>query len=340
MKYRLLANSGLFVSELCLGTMTFGGKGIWHVVGTLGQKEADSIVGRAIDAGINFIDTANAYSDGESEIILGKALGPKRKDVILATKVMSRMGEGPNDIGLSRVHILEQVEQSLKRLGTDYIDLYQIHGYDPFTPMEDILRTLDDIVRSGKVRYIGCSNLTAWQLMKAQGISRFTGLEPFQCIQSYYSVANREIEREIVPVLKDQNIGLLVWSPLSGGYLSGKFTRQGIADEGARRASFDFPPLDKEKTFDIVELMGEFAEARNVSVAQIALAWLLHQDHVTSAIIGVKSIEQLDDNIQAVGLQLTWDELKQLDEISKLSVEYPGWNQYPAWPADRAPGDK
>lgn len=340
MKYRLLANSGLFVSELCLGTMTFGGKGFWSVVGKLEQKEADVLVDRAINAGINFFDTANAYSDGESEVILGRALGTKRKDVILATKVMSRMGEGPNEMGLSRVHILQQVEQSLKRLGTDYIDIYQIHGYDPFTPMEDTLRTLDDLVRSGKVRYIGCSNLTAWQLMKALDISRFSGLEPFQCIQSYYSIACRDIEREIVPLLEDQDVGLLVWSPLSGGFLSGKFTRQGVSDESARRASFDFPPLDKEKTYDVIEVMGKIAEAHHVSVAQIALAWLLHQDYVTSVIIGVKTLEQLEDNIQAIELQLNQDELIQLDEVSKLPGEYPGWNQYPAWPSDRVPGDQ
>jgi len=338
MKYRLLADTGLHVSELCLGTMTFGGVGFWEVVGTLGQKEADHLVGRSIDEGINFFDTANAYSEGESEIILGKALGAKRKDVILATKVMSRMGEGPNEIGLSRVHIMHQVEQSLKRLGTDYIDLYQIHGYDPFTALEDVLKTLDDLVRSGKVRYIGCSNLTAWQLMNALNNSNFRNLESFKSIQSYYSIACREIERELIPLLRVQGTGLLVWSPLAGGLLSGKFTREGASDESARRASFDFPPTS-EKTYDIIEAMQDVAKAQDVSVAQIALAWLLHKDYVSSVIIGVKTEKQLNDNLTAVHIHLSEEELEKLDEVSKLSDEYPGWNQYPAWPPDRVPGE-
>jgi aryl-alcohol dehydrogenase-like predicted oxidoreductase len=336
MKYRLLADTGLLVSELCFGTMTFGGKGFWEVVGNLGQKEADNLVGHAIDEGINFFDTANAYSEGESESILGKALGANRKDVILATKVMSRMGAGPNEIGLSRVHIMHQVEQSLKRLGTDYIDLYQIHGYDPFASPEDVLKTLDDLVRSGKVRYIGCSNLTAWQLMNALDISQYRGLESYKCIQSYYSIACREIERELVPLLKVQSTGLLVWSPLAGGLLSGKFTREGTHDENARRASFDFPPTSK-KTYDIIEIMQEIADAQDVSVAQIALSWLLHKEYVTSVIIGVKTEAQLNDNLKAIDLQLSEEELEKLDEVSKLDDEYPGWNQYPAWPEDRIP---
>lgn len=336
MKYRLLADTGLLVSELCFGTMTFGGKGFWEVVGTLGQKEADHLVGLAIDLGVNFFDTANAYSEGESEILLGKALGTRRNDIILATKVMSRMGSGPNQIGLSRVHIMHQVEHSLKRLGTDYIDLYQIHGYDPFTAPEDVLRTLDDLVRSGKVRHIGCSNLTAWQLIHSLDISVFRNLESYKSIQSYYSIACREIERELVPLLKTQNIGLLVWSPLAGGLLSGKFTREGSTDESARRASFDFPPTS-EKTYDIIETMQEISRDRGVSVAQVALTWLLHKEYVTSVVIGVKNDSQLQDNLKSVNLQLSEEEMEKLDEVSKLAEEYPGWNQYPAWPSDRLP---
>src|SRR5258706_5687823 len=246
MNYRELADTGVFVSELCLGTMTFGGRGqIWEMMGGLEQKGVDGLVHGALDAGINFVDTANVYATGESETLLGKALAGRRHDVVLATKVRGRMGPGPNQVGLSRLHILHEVEASLKRLGTDYVDLYQIHRFDVLTSIEDTLRTLDDLVRSGKVRYIGCSNLAAWQLMKALAVSRERGLERFKCTQSYYSLAGRELEREMIPLLKDQGSGLLVWSPLAGGFLSGKFTRNS-GDEAARRAKFDFPPVNHE----------------------------------------------------------------------------------------------
>ena len=239
MKFRQLADTGVFVSELCLGAMTFGGRGQqWQVIGGLDQSEVDTIVHRSLDAGINFIDTANVYSAGESETLVGRALGARRHDVVLATKARGRMGTGVNQVGLSRLHIMEAVDASLKRLGTDYIDLYQIHRFDPLTTLDDTLRALDDLVRAGKVRYIGCSNLTAWQLMKALAISRAQHLEQFRCTQSYYSLAGRELEREMIPLLKDQGLGLLVWSPLAGGFLSGKFTRHG-GDDTARRASFD-----------------------------------------------------------------------------------------------------
>ncbi|UCF88887.1 MAG: aldo/keto reductase [bacterium] len=325
MKYRQLGRTGLLVSELCFGTMTFGGKGYWTVIGRLPQKDADDLVGRVLDAGVNFIDTADIYSEGEAEKILGKALGKRRKEVVLATKVFGRMGPGPNDTGLSRGHIMQAVEESLTRLGTDYIDLYQIHGFDVLTPLEETLRALDDLVHSGKVRYLGCSNLAAWQLMKSLWISDRHHLHRFESLQAYYTVAGRDLERELVPLLQDQNMGLMVWSPLAGGLLSGKFDRKGKGPEGARRADFDFPPVDRERAFNLVDLMREMADARNVSVARIALGWLLHQPVVTSVIVGAKTPEQLEDNLSAPEIRLSEEELASLKEASELPEEYPGW---------------
>ena len=337
MKYRPLADTGVFVSELCLGTMTFGGRGpMWEVMGGLDQSAVDTIVGRSIEGGINFIDTADVYSDGESEALVGRALGARRHDVVLATKVRARMGKGANQVGLSRLHIISAVEASLKRLNTDYIDLYQIHRFDPLTGIEDTLRALDDLVHSGKVRYIGCSNLFAWQLMKALAISGSEGLERFKCTQSYYSLAGRELEREMVPLLKDQGLGLLVWSPLAGGFLSGKFTRD-HKDAAARRATFDFPPVDKDKAYGIVDAMRAVADGHGVSVAQIALAWVLAHEVVTSVIIGARKLEQLDDNLKSVDVTLSTEELKTLDEASRLAPEYPAWMD--ALPSDRRPGE-
>lgn len=327
MKYNLLGNTGLKVSELCLGTMTFGGGGMWTAIGTLPQNEVDNLVKKSIDAGINFIDTANVYSDGLSEQLTGQAirnLGLKRDDLVIATKVRSKMGEGPNQSGLTRKHIFQQVEDSLKRLQLDYIDLYQIHGFDALTPLEETLHALDTLVNSGKVRYIGCSNLAAWQLMKALGISEQKGYSKFVSLQAYYTIAGRDLEREIVPLLKDQHVGLMVWSPLAGGFLSGKYTRKS-GDENGRRTSFDFPPINKEKAYDIIDVMQEIATAKNVSVAQIALAWLLHQPVVSSIIIGAKRAEQLDDNIKATTVTFDAAELAKLDAASKLAPEYPGW---------------
>lgn len=339
MKYRLLADTGVFVSELCLGTMTFGGRGqMWEVIGGLDQPAVDRIVHRALDAGINFIDTANVYSTGESETMLGSALAGRRQSVVLATKVRGRMTSGPNDVGLSRLHIMQSVEASLTRLGTDYIDLFQIHRPDQLTNLEDTLRALDDLVRTGKVRYIGCSNLPAWQMMKALAISREQGLERFRCTQSYYSLAGRDLEREIVPFIKDQNLGLLAWSPLAGGFLSGKFTRDGV-DASGRRASFDFPPIDKEKAYAIVDVMRPIAQAHNASVSQVALAWLLAQPFTTSVIIGARKLEQLEDNLKSIDVALTPGELQQLDEVSRLRMEYPEW-MGAALPPDRMPGQE
>lgn len=325
MNYKQLGRTGLLVSELCFGTMTFAGKGFWKVVGEQPQDVADKLVGKALDAGINFFDTANVYSEGESEKMLGKALGEKRKDVVVATKVRGRMGEGPNQVGLSRVHIMRSVEESLKRLNTDYIDLYQIHGFDPATPFEETLRALDDLVHSGKVRYIGCSNLAAWQLMKALGISDKNNLHRFESLQAYYTIAGRDLERELAPLLTDQKMGLMVWSPLAGGLLTGKFTRENEGPENSRRANFDFPPVDKERAFDVVDAMKEISSNHNASIAQIALSWLLHQPVVTSIIIGAKNDDQLNDNLGSPEVKLTEDELNKLNEVSNLPPEYPGW---------------
>jgi aryl-alcohol dehydrogenase-like predicted oxidoreductase len=337
MKYRVLGDTGVFVSELCLGAMTFGGGAqIWQTIGGLGQAEVDALVGRSIDAGINFIDTANVYSGGVSETLLGRALyGKTRHDVVLATKVRGRMGPGANEVGLSRLHIMREVEASLKRLDTDYIDLYQIHRMDAETNIEDTLRALDDLVRQGKVRYIGASNLPAWQLMKALATSRAGGLERFKSTQSYYSLVGRQLEWDTIPLIKDQGLGLLVWSPLAGGFLSGKFTRD-MTGEG-RRKTFDFPPVDKEKGFEVVDALVTIAKARGASPAQVALAWVLSQKAVTSVIIGARNLTQLDDNLGAVDLELTADELKSLDDASRIPPAYPLWMD--TLGSDRRPGE-
>ena len=328
MKYNLLGNTGLLVSELCLGTMTFGGKGFWTAIGELQQDVVDELLKGSIDAGINFIDTANVYSEGLSEEMTGKAirnLGLSRHDLVLATKVRGKMGEGPNETGLSRAHILWQIEESLRRLHTDYIDLYQIHGFDPFTPLEETLRALDDLVRSGKVRYIGCSNLAAWQIMKALAYSEQNHLAKFVSLQAYYTIAGRDLEREIIPLLLDQKVGLMVWSPLAGGLLSGKYGRDKQGPEGSRRVDFDFPPVNKERTYDILDVMHPMAEEKDISVARLALAWLLHQKAVTTVIIGAKKMEQLNDNLKATEVKLSEEDLQKLNEVSQLPGEYPGW---------------
>jgi aryl-alcohol dehydrogenase-like predicted oxidoreductase len=329
MRYRPLGRTGQFVSEICLGTMTFnGGAGFWRAVGTVDQAGSTALVGRAIEAGVNFIDTANVYSEGQSEIQLGQALrdlGVKREDVIIATKVRGRMGTGPNAVGLSRGHVMDQIAASLKRLGLDHVDLYQIHGFDPVTPIEETLRALDDCVRRGLVRAIGCSNLAAWQIMKALGISERYGLARFETVQAYYSIAGRELEREILPVVEDQGLGVMVWSPLAGGFLSGKFARDKRGDNDSRRTVFDFPPVDKERAYDIIDAMIPIAKAHDASVARVALAWLLQRKGVMSVIIGAKTIHQLDDNIAAADLTLSADEVAKLDAVSALAPEYPGW---------------
>ncbi len=328
MRYNTLGGTGLLVSEICLGTMTFGGKGFWTAIGTLDQSVADRIVARALDAGVNFIDTADVYSEGLSEEITGRALqasGRKRSDVILATKAFGQVGPGPNDRGASRAHLMDAVKASLKRLGTDYIDLYQIHGLDPVTPVEETVRALDDLVRQGHIRYVGVSNWPAWKIMKALGVADQGGFTRVASLQAYYTIAGRDLEREIVPLLLSERVGLLVWSPLAGGLLSGKYDRDGKGPEGARRVSFDFPPVNKDRAFACVDAMRPMAAARGVSVARIALAWLLHQRAVTSVIIGAKTVDQLDDNLAATEVTLTTEELGRLGEVSALPPEYPGW---------------
>ena len=326
MKYRLLGRTGMLVSELCLGTMTFGGKGYWEAIGKLGQELVNDIVARSLDAGINFIDTANVYSFGESEMLLGKALEGRARDrIVLATKVRGRMNEDVNAIGLSRFNIMNAVEDSLKRLNTDYIDLYQIHGFDAVTPLEETLRALDDLVRQGKVRYIGASNLAAWQLMKSLGISERDGLARFESLQAYYTLAGRDREREVIPLVQDQQLGIMVWSPLAGGLLSGKYNRDGVGPDGSRRVSFDFPPVNKDRAFDTVDVMREVAAELNATVPQVALAWLLHQPAVTSVIIGAKDTDQLSDNLKAVEVCLSEDQLSRLNDVSQLPAEYPQW---------------
>ncbi|TXH33979.1 MAG: aldo/keto reductase [Rhodospirillaceae bacterium] len=328
MRYKKLGGSGLLVSEICLGTMTFGGGGFWDAIGNLDQSVADGIVARALDAGVNFIDTADVYSAGVSEEMTGKAIansGRQRSDVILATKVFGATGQGPNDRGATRGHILNGVKASLKRLGTDYIDLYQIHGLDKNTPIEETMRALEDLVRQGHVRYIGVSNWSAWTIMKALGIADKRGWTRLSTLQAYYTIAGRDLEREIAPLLAEEKLGLMVWSPLAGGLLSGKYDRDGKGPEGSRRVNFDFPPVDKERAFSCIDAMRKVGEKHNVSVARIALAWLLHQPAVMSVIIGAKTKEQLDDNLAATAVRLSLEELAVLNEISALPPEYPGW---------------
>ena len=263
MKYNMLGRTGLFVSEICLGTMTFGGRGgLWPVIGQVDEAGAADLIRTAIDRGVNFFDTADVYSEGDAERILGgalKKLGIARKDVVIATKVRGRTDPGPNGVGLSRGHIMDAVKHSLDRLGTDYIDLYQIHGADLITPLDETLRALDDLVRCGQVRYVGCSNLMAWQIMKALGISSRERLARFETVQAYYSIASRDIEREIIPLAADERLGLMVWSPLAGGLLSGKFRRDAAGPNDARRVKFDFPPVEREHAYTIVDALHPIA---------------------------------------------------------------------------------
>lgn len=340
MRYRKLGRTGLAVSEICLGAMTFGGDGFWKVVGALQQDAVTALVTGAFDKGVTFIDTADVYSNGVSEQVTGQAIkGLPRDELVIATKVFGRMGayssnESPeaqrrynnsNLWGLSRKHVFDAVDASLKRLDLDYIDLYQVHSFDPAVPLEETLEALDEVVKSGRARYIGLCNHAAWQIMKALGISERNGLARYESLQMYYSIAGRDLEREVVPLAKDQNLAILPWSPLAGGFLSGKYTRSGAPTDGSRRIAFDFPPVDKERAYDIIDAMKEIGDARGVSVAQIALSWLLHQKHVTSVIIGAKTEAQLNDNLAATRVELSSDEMKRLDTVSKLKPEYPGW---------------
>lgn len=342
MRYNQLGNTGLFVSEVCLGAMTFGGQGMWKVAGALDQAAATGLVSRALESHVNFFDTADVYSEGQSERLLGQALkdsGVKRSDVVIATKCYGRVGPAPNDLGASRGHIMDAVARSLERLQTDHIDLYQIHANDPVTPVEETMRALDDLVSRGLVRYIGVSNWQAWKIMKAQGAAAQRGTARFETVQAYYTIAGRDLEREIVPMLTDQKMGLMVWSPLAGGLLSGKFGPGSNGPEDARRTTFDFPPVDKERAWKCIDAMREIGNAHGVSVARVALAWLLAKPVVTSIIVGAKTVEQFDDNIAATTLSLSPEEVAKLDEVSAVPPEYPAW-MLARQSAERAPQPK
>jgi aryl-alcohol dehydrogenase-like predicted oxidoreductase len=330
MKYNRLGQTGLFVSEICLGTMTFSGQNFFGgVIGTLNQKEATALIARSLEARVNFLDTADAYSKGESEKMTGQALkdlGVKRSDVVLATKAFARMGPGPNDIGASRSHIMDAVSQSLERLQMDHIDLYQIHQSDIVTGVEETMRVLDDLVRQGMVRYVGVSNWEAWKIMKANGIAEHRGLTRIETNQVYYSLAGRDLEQELVPLMKDQTIGCMVWSPLAGGYMAGKYTPDGDAKvEPGRRANFDFPPIDKEKADKIVVVMREIARKHGVSVACVGLTWVRQKPFITSTIIGATTMEQLNDNLASVDFTLSAEEMARLDDVSADRTLYPYW---------------
>lgn len=328
MKYNELGKTGVLVSELCLGTMTFGGRGYWQAIGQVPQDEVNRIVQSAVENGINFIDTANGYSEGLSETMLGKAVSElriPRQELFIATKVRIRMGPGANQVGLSRLHIMDSVDDSLRRMNLSHIDLLYIHGVDPITPLEETMRGLEDVVRSGKVRYLGISNHPAWMMMKANGYAEKMGWSKFVATQNYYTIASRDIEREIVPMAMSENIGIMPWSPLAGGFLSGKYTRYNEVAGDSRRDAFDFPPVNKQKAYDLIDLMAEIGKNHNVSVANVALNWVTRQPGMTSTIIGAKTLEQLNDNISSVYLKLTPEELDKLNEASKLPPEYPAW---------------
>ncbi len=329
MRKRSLGRSGLLVSELCLGTMTFGGaEGMWSRIAGLNQNDAERLVGQAFDAGINFIDTADVYADGMSEEITGRALRNlkiPREDIVVATKVAGDTGKGANSRGASRHHIMEGVQASLRRLQLDHIDLYQVHSFDPATPIEETVRAMDQLVRDGRVRYLGVSNWAAWQIATALGIADRLGLARFDTLQAYYSVVGRDLERELGPMLQHSGMGLLVWSPLAGGLLSGKYAIAVQGAESGRRSGFDFPPVDQTRAVRCIDALRKIAEARGVSIATVALAWLLHQPQVTSVILGAKRPEQLAENIASAELSLHPQELEQIRQVSALPPEYVGW---------------
>jgi aryl-alcohol dehydrogenase-like predicted oxidoreductase len=329
MKYNYLGDTGLVVSELCFGTMTFGGEVMWTAIGEQQQEEADELIQRSVDAGVNFIDTANVYSFGQSETILGnsiKNLELNREELVIATKVRGSMGDDHNNGGLSRFHIFNSVNKSLERLQMDHIDVLYVHGVDSGTPIREIMRSLNDIVNSGKVRYIGVCNWPAWMVMKAQGIAREEGWHEFKAMQYFYSLSGRDAEDALIPLAQSEGLGFMPWSPLAGGFLSGKYTRDNEkAGDGSRRDEFDFPPINKEQTYDIVEVMEDIAKDHDVSVAEVALAWVREQSGVTSTIIGAKNMKQLESNLSSVDIEFTEDDLANLDEVSATPGRYPFW---------------
>jgi aryl-alcohol dehydrogenase-like predicted oxidoreductase len=329
MDYRQLGDSGLRFSELILGTMGFGGSGQFRGVGEIDLDGARRQIDLALDAGVNVIDTADIYSSGASEEIVGQALGTRRDRVLLATKARFAMGPGPNDAGLSRHHLIEACDASLRRLQTDHIDLYQVHEWDGQTPLEETLSALDHLLHSGKIRYVGCSNFAGWQVMKALGIARQNGMPEFVSHQVYLSLQERSAEYEIVPSAIDQGVGLLIWSPLAGGLLSGKYRRGQPPPPGSRHASeWSEPPVyDEDKLYDTVDVLVEIAEARGVSAAQVALAWLLARPGITSVIVGARTDEQLADNLAAATVELTPEEHQRLEAVSRPPLIYPFWHQ-------------
>jgi aryl-alcohol dehydrogenase-like predicted oxidoreductase len=329
MKYKQLGHTGVFVSELCLGTSTFGGRGRFSAVqGNVDQNGARDLISGALGAGVNFIDTADVYSEGLAEQYTGQALkdlSVVRSDVIISTKCGGRAGDGPNDNGASRAHIMDSVARSLERLQTDHIDLYLLHSSDSVTPVEETVRALDDLTRQDMVRYVGCSNWESWRIMKALGIAENLGRARFEVLQAYYSVAGRDLEREYVGLIRDQKLGLMVWSPLAGGLLSGKYGPDVTGPTGSRRTLWDFPPVDRERAWRCVALMREMGNERGVSVARIALAYVLHKPFVTSVLVGARTLEQLDDNLAAARVDLSAQEMAALDAASALPPEYPSW---------------
>jgi aryl-alcohol dehydrogenase-like predicted oxidoreductase len=329
MEYRQLGRSGLRVSTITLGTMGFGGTGWASPVGQLDVAAARRQIDLCLEAGVNLFDTADVYSDGLSEQILGEALGADREDVLIATKVRGGMGTGPNDEGLSRHHIIRAAEASLRRLGTDHIDLYQVHEWDGLTPLDETLAALEDLVRSGKVRYVGSSNYTGWQLMKALWTADAQATESFVSEQIYYSLQARDAENELVPIAVDQGLGILVWSPIAGGLLSGKYRRGQDAPEGTRRfEGWTEPPVhDEDRLYATIDELVRVGEAHGVSAAQVALAWTLGRPAVTSVIVGARTDEQLKDNLAAADLVLTAEERKRLDDVSLVPLLYPYWHQ-------------
>ena len=339
MEYAQLGSTGTLVSRICLGTANFGGadSSTYEVLGGLGSEAATRLVDVALDAGVNFVDTADSYGFGQSEEMLGTILKGRRDDLVLASKVHNRMGPGTNEVGQSRIHVLNSLEDTLRRLQTDHVDLYHLHSFDPLTSFEEVLRTLDDVVRQGKVRYVGCSNLAAWQVMKALGVSALRDLEPIVSVQAYYSLVGRDLERELLPLILDQGLGLTIWSPLAGGLLTGKFTRNGATEDDARRTRLDFPPVDAERSLDVIDVLVKVASNREANPAQVALSWLLAKQGVTSVIVGARKLDQLNDNLEAVDLVLTESEIAELDEVGLSPPTYPGWLQAytnsERWPA-------
>ena len=351
MKFRYLGSTGLAVSEICLGAMTFGEKGAflgapdrnWAEFGVVPEQDATRMVHQALDAGVNFFDTADVYKNGQGEEQLGAALKAHRSSVIIGTKGRWGTGDGPNELGSTRHHLTAAIEASLRRLQTDYIDIYHLHGFDPRTSINETLRVLDDLVRTGKVRYIGLSNFAAWQLAKALGVSERKNLERFCVYQGYYNLAARELENELIPLCVDQQVGITVWSPLAGGFLSGKYRRGESIPAGSRLSNatpFESAPLaDRNQAFDIIDVMADIARARGVTIPQVALNWILRKPGITSLVVGATKASQLSDNLAAVEWTLEPEEVARLDTVSAREKPYPSWHMINVAGDRRLPGD-